>query len=88
MGKKDRYLVALDVGSTKTCAMIADIEDGTAKFLAMGARGIQRLAQGTDRESGRGGQLHPPRARRSRKRRRCPGGIGRSWASPAATFAA
>ncbi len=36
MGKKDRYLVALDVGSTKTCAIIADIEDGTAKFLAMG----------------------------------------------------
>jgi cell division protein FtsA len=36
VGKKDRYLVALDVGSTKTCAIIADIEDGTAKFLAMG----------------------------------------------------
>ena len=37
MTKKDRYLVALDVGSTKTCALIADIEDGGAKFLAMGA---------------------------------------------------
>jgi cell division protein FtsA len=36
VAKKDRYLVALDVGSTKTCAIIADIEDGTAKFLAMG----------------------------------------------------
>ena len=37
MTKKDRYLVALDVGSTKTCALIADLEDGQPKFLAMGA---------------------------------------------------
>ena len=37
LAKKDRYLVALDVGSTKTCALIADIEDGSTKFLAMGA---------------------------------------------------
>ncbi len=37
MSKKDRYLVALDVGSTKTCALIADLEGGQTKFLAMGA---------------------------------------------------
>jgi cell division protein FtsA len=37
LSKKDRYLVALDVGSAKTCAMIADIENGSTKFLAMGA---------------------------------------------------
>ena len=37
MTKKERYLVALDLGSSKTCALIADIEDGGAKFLAMGA---------------------------------------------------
>ena len=37
MSKKDRYLVALDVGSTKTCALIADLEGGGTKFLAMGA---------------------------------------------------
>jgi cell division protein FtsA len=37
VAKKDRYLVALDIGSTKTCALIADIENGTTKFLAMGA---------------------------------------------------
>ena len=37
MSKKDRYLVALDVGSTKTCALIADLEGGHTKFLAMGA---------------------------------------------------
>jgi cell division protein FtsA len=35
--KKDRYLVALDIGSTKTCALIADIENGSTKFMAMGA---------------------------------------------------
>jgi cell division protein FtsA len=35
--KKERYLVALDIGSTKTCALIADLEGGHTKFLAMGA---------------------------------------------------
>ncbi|HEY2573352.1 MAG TPA: cell division protein FtsA, partial [Verrucomicrobiaceae bacterium] len=29
--------MALDVGSTKTCALIADLEGGQTKFLAMGA---------------------------------------------------
>lgn len=37
MGKKERYLAALDVGSTKTCALIADIENGGTKILGMGA---------------------------------------------------
>lgn len=37
MGKKERYLVALDIGSAKTCALIADIESGSARFLGMGA---------------------------------------------------
>ena len=37
MGKKERYLVALDIGSTKTCALIAEIEDSGARFLGMGA---------------------------------------------------
>jgi cell division protein FtsA len=37
VAKKDRYLVALDIGSTKTCALIADIENGSTKFMAMGA---------------------------------------------------
>ena len=36
--KKDRYLVALDIGSTKTCALIAELEeDGAVKFSALGA---------------------------------------------------
>ena len=37
MSKKERYIVALDLGSTKTCALIAEVENGSAKFLAMGA---------------------------------------------------
>jgi cell division protein FtsA len=37
VGKKERYLVALDIGSAKTCALIADIENGSTRFLGMGA---------------------------------------------------
>ena len=34
---KDRYLVALDIGSTKTCALIASLDDSGPKFLGLGA---------------------------------------------------
>jgi cell division protein FtsA len=37
VGKKERYLAALDIGSAKTCALIADIENGSSRFLGMGA---------------------------------------------------
>ena len=38
MGKKDRYLVGLDIGSAKTCALVGEIEDeGGVKFAALGA---------------------------------------------------
>lgn len=39
MGKKDRYVVGLDIGSTKTCALVGEIEEdgGTVKFAALGA---------------------------------------------------
>ena len=37
MAKKERYLAALDIGSSKTCALIADIENGSSRFLGMGA---------------------------------------------------
>jgi cell division protein FtsA len=37
LARKDRYLVALDIGSTKTCVLIGDVENGATKFLAMGA---------------------------------------------------
>jgi cell division protein FtsA len=35
--RKDRYLVALDIGSTKTCALIAGLEESGPKFLGLGA---------------------------------------------------
>ncbi len=38
MQKKDRYLLGLDIGSTKTCALVGELEEeGAAKFLALGA---------------------------------------------------
>jgi len=36
--RKDRHIVALDIGSTKTCALIGEIEEeGGVKFAALGA---------------------------------------------------
>ena len=38
MTKKDRHIVALDIGSTKTCALIGELDDdGGVKFAALGA---------------------------------------------------
>ncbi len=38
MTKKERHIVALDIGSTKTCALIGEMEDdGSVKFAALGA---------------------------------------------------
>lgn len=39
MGKKDRYVVGLDIGSTKTCALVGEIDEegGGVKFAALGA---------------------------------------------------
>ena len=38
MGKKDRHIVALDIGSTKTCALIGELDDDNGvRFAALGA---------------------------------------------------
>jgi len=37
LAKKDRYIIALDVGSTKTCALIAEVDEEQVKFLSLGA---------------------------------------------------
>ena len=38
MTRKDRHIVALDIGSTKTCALIGELDDdGGVKFSALGA---------------------------------------------------
>jgi cell division protein FtsA len=44
--KKDRYLVGLDIGSTKTCALIAEIDGEQLKFVALGAAESKGLRKG------------------------------------------
>ena len=46
MAKKDRYIVGLDVGSTKTSALIAEIDGDLVKFLALGAAESKGLRKG------------------------------------------
>ena len=46
MAKKDRYIIGLDVGSTKTCALIAEIDGEQVKFLALGAAESKGLRKG------------------------------------------
>ncbi len=46
MGKTERYLVGLDVGSTKTCALIGEWEEDGVKFLALGAAESKGLRKG------------------------------------------
>ncbi len=39
MGKKERYIVGLDIGSTKTCALVGEQDEngGAVRFVALGA---------------------------------------------------
>ncbi len=46
MTKKDRFLVALDIGSTKTCALIGELEDDSVKFVSLGAAESRGLRKG------------------------------------------
>ena len=46
MAKKDKYVVGLDIGSTKTCALIAEIDEEQVKFLALGAAESKGLRKG------------------------------------------
>src|SRR6267154_1662836 len=46
LAKKDKYLVGLDIGSTKTCVLIAEIEGELVKFLALGAAESKGLRKG------------------------------------------
>lgn len=46
LSKKDRYIIGLDVGSTKTCALIAEVDDELVKFLALGAAESKGLRKG------------------------------------------
>ena len=46
MAKKDKYLIGLDIGSTKTCVLIAEIVDEQVRFLALGAAESKGLRKG------------------------------------------
>lgn len=46
MGKKDKYLVGLDIGSSKTCVLIAEMENEQVRFLALGAAESKGLRKG------------------------------------------
>lgn len=46
MSKKDKYLVGLDIGSTKTCVLIAELTEDQVKFLALGAAESKGLRKG------------------------------------------
>ena len=46
MSKKEKYLVGLDVGSTKTCALLAEIDGEQVRFLALGAAESKGLRKG------------------------------------------
>ncbi|HYK40547.1 MAG TPA: cell division protein FtsA [Candidatus Eremiobacteraceae bacterium] len=46
MSKKDKYIVGLDIGSTKTCALIVEVMDDSVKFLALGAAESKGLRKG------------------------------------------
>jgi cell division protein FtsA len=46
LAKKDRYIIGLDVGSTKTSVLIAEIDGEQVKFLALGAAESKGLRKG------------------------------------------
>lgn len=46
MNKRDKYLVALDVGSTKTCAVVSETDDTAVKFVSMGAAETKGVRKG------------------------------------------
>ena len=46
MAKKERYLVGLDIGSTKTCALIAELDGEEVKFVSLGAAESKGLRKG------------------------------------------
>ena len=46
MSKQERFVVGLDVGSTKTCVLIAEVEDDLVKFLALGAADSKGMRKG------------------------------------------
>jgi len=47
LAKKERYIVGLDIGSAKTCALMGELdESGGVKFVAIGATDSKGLRKG------------------------------------------
>jgi cell division protein FtsA len=46
LAKKDKYIVGLDIGSTKTSALIAEVDEERTRFLALGAAESKGLRKG------------------------------------------
>ena len=46
MAKKNRYIVGLDIGSAKTCALIAEWDEQQPKFVSLGAAESKGLRRG------------------------------------------
>jgi cell division protein FtsA len=46
LSKRDKYVIGLDIGSTKTCALIAEIDEEQVKFLGLGAAESKGLRKG------------------------------------------
>lgn len=46
MTKKDRYIVGLDIGSSKTCALIAEWDEQQPRFVSLGAAESKGLRRG------------------------------------------
>jgi cell division protein FtsA len=46
LAKRDKYLVGLDIGSTKTSVLIAEVDEHQVKFLALGAAESKGLRKG------------------------------------------
>jgi len=46
LAKKDKYLVGLDIGSTKTCVLLAEMDNESVRFLALGAAESKGLRKG------------------------------------------
>jgi cell division protein FtsA len=46
LSKRDKYVIGLDIGSTKTCVLIAEIDQEQVKFLGLGAAESKGLRKG------------------------------------------
>jgi len=68
LGGREKKLVGLDIGSTKTCVLIAEVEGELGEVLALGAAESKGLRKGLIVNLDSTVSFHPSRGRRSRKR--------------------